>query len=132
MEVKIFELRDRATFIPIAAVKIPAHTTIDRNDAENYLLWNAGWSIDHIVMFNVEDPAKYQSDPSDWNDRTYETAHMYICKHFDELENGQVVDVEFILGEVTEPKQSQRLRHIKPETIGENLRKLLAINSVEV
>ena len=41
-------------------------------------------------------------------------AHAYIAGHFEELESGAVIDVEFILGETAEAKKSERL--IEPET----------------
>ena len=49
-------------------------------------------------------------DPFAWGSdtRTYQVAHQYIIDHFDELESGAVVDVEFILKETTEPKKSER------------------------
>ena len=37
------------------------------------------------------------------------TAHLYIQKHFDELKNYSVVDVEYINGETAEPKTSEIL-----------------------
>jgi hypothetical protein len=36
-------------------------------------------------------------------------AHDWIRAHFDELEDGDVVDVEFILKEKPKPKISERL-----------------------
>ena len=36
-------------------------------------------------------------------------AHNYVLDHFDELEDGDVVDVEFILGETEVKKTSERL-----------------------
>lgn len=36
------------------------------------------------------------------------TAHEWITKHFHTLKNGDVVDVEFILGETKVPKRSER------------------------
>lgn len=46
-------------------------------------------------------------DPFLWNDRTFATAHHYIIEHWDNLEYGAVIDVEFILGETDEPKKSE-------------------------
>jgi hypothetical protein len=52
--------------------------------------------------------ARSAYDPYDWNDRTMQTAHNYIAKNFDDLSNGDVVDVEYILEETDEPKISER------------------------
>jgi hypothetical protein len=35
-------------------------------------------------------------------------AHYYIQEHFDELEDGQVIDAEFIRGERPAPRVSER------------------------
>jgi len=39
----------------------------------------------------------------------FATAHKYIIDHWVDLKEGDVVDVEFILGEASEKKISQRL-----------------------
>jgi hypothetical protein len=48
------------------------------------------------------------ADAYHWGDRTMQTAHIYIDEHFAELNDGDVIDVEFILGESTEKKISER------------------------
>lgn len=107
MIIKLFEIRDRATFIPCFAF-----STISMNVEQDYLLRRAGYAPDsHCVMFgNLSqsgNPACY--DPYDWLDRTMRTAHGYIEKHWKELKDGDVIDVEFILGETPEPKESERV-----------------------
>jgi len=49
-------------------------------------------------------------DSFDWpsGNRTMRTAHEWLREHFDEIEDGAVVDVAFILGERVEPKRSER------------------------
>lgn len=47
-------------------------------------------------------------DPYDWGDRTWQVAHDYIARHWDELVDGAVVDVEYVLGETAEPKHPER------------------------
>jgi hypothetical protein len=53
---------------------------------------------------------KGTADSFDWgqNPRTYFLAHRYIERHFDELEEGAVVDVEFVSGETKTCKVSDR------------------------
>jgi hypothetical protein len=41
--------------------------------------------------------------------RTMRQAHLYITAHFDELSDGQVIDIEWILKETSKPKVSERL-----------------------
>ena len=48
------------------------------------------------------------NDPHYWNDRTRMTAHQYIIDHWHELSDGDVIDVEFILGEKSTRKISER------------------------
>ncbi|MBI1188267.1 MAG: hypothetical protein GC206_13215 [Alphaproteobacteria bacterium] len=102
MEVKLIEIRDRATFIAAWAFKTESHER-----TQQYLLRRCGWEPDGVIMGRL-DSGSGQAGPYDWNDRTMTTAHVWLCKHFDEVENGAVVDVEFILGETREPKRSER------------------------
>ena len=39
--------------------------------------------------------------------RTMPTAHYWIIEHFDEIQDGAVVDVRVILGETTEPAPAE-------------------------
>jgi hypothetical protein len=109
MKVKLLEVRDRGTFLPVVAIKCePA------NDAEQYLLEREGYTE------NPEDQSKYVLisplrgnepmvyDPVWWGDRTFQVAHKYILEHFGELATGDVVDVEHILGERQIPKEPER------------------------
>lgn len=117
MIVKAIEIRDRGTFIPALAVKmVPAVNLKDGNDfAERYLLRRAGYGFVNpcVVLCRMEASGVDRNatyDPFAWGaqTRTYQVAHQYIIDHFDELESGAVVDVEFILKETTEPKKSER------------------------
>ena len=107
MIIKLLEIRDRATFIPSYAIK-PQPS----NDAQRYLLRRAGYSCqpdDNIVILGMlSNPARSTYDSYDWNDRTMQIAHNYIAENFHELKDGDVIDVEFILGEPTTKKISER------------------------
>lgn len=111
MKVKTFEIRDRATFIPALAVKLNAEAD-SINDY--YLLRRAG--LDSPGSFDIYlahlQTGKGCIDPYAWPDsgmvRTMPVAHAYIEKHFDELETGAVIDVQFILGETLSEKQSEK------------------------
>ena len=121
MIVKAIEIRDRRTFIPAIAIKmVPNMVAVDRSeyDAERYLLRRAGYgpALDYppcVVLCRMEASGVDRNatyDPYAWGQgtRTYLVAHEYIIEHFDQLESGAVVDVEFILGETKEPKKSER------------------------
>lgn len=107
MEVKLLEIRDRATFIPAFAAR-----PLPENPEQRYLLRRAGYSCDPeepIVIFGYLRSGACRYSPYDWNigSRTMQEAHNYIEKHFDELNDGDVIDVEFILGETKQSKISE-------------------------
>lgn len=128
MITKAFEIRDRATFIPVIATKMtptvlpPVDQTINdwhkSAEAERYLLRRSGYSADFtdycVIVCRMEASGVARNatyDPYTWGagDRTFCVAHKHIIEHWDELESGAVIDVEFILGETTEPKKSERV-----------------------
>lgn len=106
MLTKCFEIRDRHTFIPVLGVKVSFE-----NEAEAYLLRRSGFTMGSKAVFLVRmTNGEGQYDPYKWGTsaRTMTIAHGHIKDHFDELENGAVVDVEFILGETPAPKLSEK------------------------
>lgn len=110
METKLFEIRDEGTLIPILALKTDGS---ELNDAERWLWDRAGFGRDgtpYVLFATINGgDGKITCDPSDWGrNRTMREAHEYIEKHFDELEHGAVVDVEYVLGLRAEPKTSDR------------------------
>jgi len=106
MKTKMFEIRDRVTFIPVLCIEIDC----GNNQAESFLIRAAGFAggsrLIQLVSFN-----KKQShwDVYAWGDRTYAVAHNYITDNWDTLQGGEVIDVEFILCETKKPKTSERL-----------------------
>jgi hypothetical protein len=99
---KVFEVRDRATCIPVLAIKMVAH-----NPIEHTFLWSKGYPlgldcIPSVIMMRLDDQ-RGSSDPYWWKDRTHQVAHNYIYDNFDNIPNGGVVDVRVILGEEKEP-----------------------------
>lgn len=109
MKAKTFEILDRGTFIPALAVKLRS----DGNLEDKYLLRRAGLDSNEsyqVALFLLNHGYGYM-DYYKWPNlyaRTVPAAHEYIEKHFDELETGSVIDVEFILGLTTEPKKSEK------------------------
>ena len=106
MQIKLMEIRDRATFIPVVAIKL-----VPRAEEERYLLGRAGYSAgrDYILLSRITgDKNVTCCDPYAWGDRTMTVAHDYLEKHWDALYSGQVIDVEYILGETASPKKSER------------------------
>jgi len=60
-------------------------------------------------------------DCYDWpaNPRTYRVAHDYIRHNWHTLEDGDVIDVEYILGETEVPKLSERITENEPHSAAE-------------
>ena len=110
METKLYEIRDRVTAIAAIAIEVLA-TEAD----EHYLLRRAGYGVGqrYIILMDAHDTYRAYYDPYGWPDgtRTMPQAHFYIETNWDNLKSGDVIDVEFILGETEVPKVSERLTH---------------------
>jgi len=110
VEVKLFEIRDRATCISAVGVLVNQHP--DHSVEEWYILGRAGFgpietSGTMVLLSMLGGQGKLHSER--WNDRTMQTAHLHIKNNWDELESGAVVCVEHILGERPEPCVPDRL-----------------------
>ena len=108
MEIKVLELRDSGTFIPVICIR-----PVPGNEAQRYLLRRDGYSGDEsegcIIMIDAQCRG-VAYDCYDWEDRrTKGTAHNFIAEHWSELKDGDVIDVQFILGETEKPKPSERV-----------------------
>ena len=105
IETKLFEIRDKGTFIPACAVLCES-----QSDEEAYLLRRAGYGAGtNLVLLTRLDGGKSSYDPYDWGGRTWPVAHQYIAQHWFDLKSGDVVDVEVALGETITPKLSERV-----------------------
>lgn len=110
MIAKALEIRDVGTFIPVLCVDMNPSNI---GEGQRYLLRRCGYPCDarpNILMTNLSaDGSPAWNDFYSWGGRTRPVAHKYITEHWDELLDGAVVDVQFILGETAAPKQSERL-----------------------
>lgn len=119
METKAFEIRDAATFIEVLATRmLPVNSAgSEEGAAEHFLLRHSGYGYDFpLVMICRMDadggPRQASYDPCGWGGaRTLGTAQEYIQKNWGELKSGQVIDVEYILGERPTAKVSERVQH---------------------
>lgn len=107
MKTKALEIRDRATFIPCLAVDMNP-----TSEDQRYLLRRCGYPCDgrpNVIVTRLDGNGQATNDPYAWGaSRTWPVAHNWIIEHWDELKDGDVVCVEFILGERPEPKVSER------------------------
>lgn len=105
MHTKLFEVRDEMTFIAVLTVQMD----LDEPESNAYLLRRAGYGSGKLcVLLTRLNGGKAFYDPYDWDNRTMQVAHKHIEENFSKLETGAVIDVQFILGETTEPKKSER------------------------
>lgn len=116
MITKTFEIRDRATFIPVLGVQLNPGCEPDR-----YLFSRSGFGrssedqSQYVCLIKIDGgEGKASSDPYFWKEdsRTMIVAHDHIIKNFTWLNSGDVIDVEFILGETKNTKISERLEEI--------------------
>lgn len=104
---KSFEVRDVATFIPVIAVAMQTPS-----DDDSYLMRRVGYigylkGKKNILVTRIDNNVTI-GFASEWASNTMRTAHKFIENNFDQLQNGEVIDVEFIIGRSTAPKQSER------------------------
>lgn len=112
MIAKLFEVRDRGTFMPVLAVQL-----LPSNEADRYLLGRSGYTLlaetqaNYVVLSKIDggEDRHMNYDPYAWKTETLRQAHRYISSKFGDLESGSVIDVEFITGRTTELKISERL-----------------------
>jgi hypothetical protein len=110
MTIKMLEIRDRATTIPVIAIKTDA-----ANNTEKSFFDCAGYDKFNVIVIKMAGKAQCTTCFFDWarpdwiglSGRTMYEAHRYIDAHFDEIPDKSVVDIEHILGETKEPKQSE-------------------------
>lgn len=98
-QVKVIEVRDRATLIVMVATKVK----------NSPLLRLCGFDRDCDPVIINKLNGSFEAGIDQWtfqNDRTKE-AVKHIIENFDSLQDRDVVDIEYILGEVTQPKVSQ-------------------------
>ena len=104
MIVKALEIRDEGTTIPMWAIKPTAD-----NEAQRAILRHAGYGErpgDYVILMGAHDcEAAY--NPMDQRGRTRQVAHIWIKEHFDEIKDGEVVDVQYLLNEKPTKKASE-------------------------
>lgn len=111
IQTKLFEIRDAGTFIPVLATSLWVLPEC-KDDPESYLIRRAGFAPSNREVFvaRLSDFTGGYDPNTSWADtRTMPVAHKYIRDHWDDLQTGAVIDVEFIRGEKAEPAHSERL-----------------------
>ena len=110
MITKLFEIRDRNTFIPVLATKIDHEI-----EAQSWLLRRAGFDNPnalYILLCRIDSgDNECRVNRYEWRDRTMVTCHTHIVENWAKLNDGDVIDIEFILGEAHFKKVSERIGH---------------------
>jgi hypothetical protein len=107
MEVKLFEVRDVGTTMVVIGLRLGA-----QSQKESRMLSRCGFEkpSDYVLCGDL-DGGKFAMtyDKYDFcqDSRTKFVAFGYIQDHWDRLETGAVVDVEFVLNERSEPKAGE-------------------------
>ena len=102
MLTKLLEIRDEGTCIPAMATE-----AIASNPRQHAILRRAGYSENRCIILQHLHKGEATYNAFDWRSRTYHHAHLYIIKYWDDLKDGDVIDVQFILGENPEKKVSE-------------------------
>lgn len=107
MKSKIFEVRDRGTLVPVMATMVSNNTGED--SYEDSLMARAGYGTYGMVIMTILETGESKNDPYKWDNssRTFREAHQYIYLNYFKLNSGDVIDVEYILGETTIKKESE-------------------------
>lgn len=122
MEAKLFEVRDRGTFIPVLAVlllpTVPQPVTATQTmgfaqylEKERYLLARCGFRTVRMVQLTHLQSMKTHHEDWEWEQdgtRTMGAAHRHILRAWDMLKTGDVIDVEYLAGESKTAKVSER------------------------
>ncbi len=117
MQIKLIEIRDKATFIPAMAVRLLVTEPYTEGSQEFWLLRRAGYAAEQIahdtsdpyILLIKLDGVEAEYDPFAWsNQRTMGNAHRELIDRWPLYSSGDVLDIEFVLGEVLNPKESER------------------------
>jgi hypothetical protein len=100
-KLKHIEILDRATFIPAIAVRLDSNDTFG-----GHLIRRAGFKAFGILLADLNYGTGSVDPYGHGDSRTRTVVHLYLEQHWDDVEDGQVIDVEFILGETAESKSS--------------------------
>jgi hypothetical protein len=101
MIIKQVEIRDVGTLIPAIAIRFSGE--------DGWLFRKSGFQGDTPYVYLVTLATSYANyDPFAWGNRTMNTVHLQLLNHWDDVPDDSVIDVEFLLGESSVSKVSDR------------------------
>lgn len=103
LKAKVLEILDRATYIPVIATDIFSGEAQESRHTRR-LGFNP-LNRNKIIITRFDPIRTLYNVYDEPNTRTRE-AYRYIQDHFDKLKSGDVIDIEYLLGETSMPKLS--------------------------
>jgi len=114
MAQKIIEVRDAGTHVDVLAIRLEA-----QNEQERYILARSGYGggnedfANFTLMIDLNWPVSiwgsaYECEMDTRPSRTFYEAHRELTKNWDAYKSGDVLDVQFVIGETDHPKKSDR------------------------
>lgn len=104
VEYKNLEVRDRGTLYTVLAFRV-----IPDSPNEEAFMKRAGYSSEYpdVFLMTYDPDCRCSYDPYSWAERTLHEAHRWIRDNFESINNYDVIDVEYLLGESNTKKESE-------------------------
>lgn len=114
MENKLIEVRDIGTTLSILFIRLSAESV-----SESFLLSRAGYGRrpqEYIIAIDLVHPLRVWLNPFETRmatqgARTFYLAHEEMTRNWENYRHGDVLDVQYVLGETTSPKISERFSY---------------------
>ena len=101
-QVKIFDVRDRMTSLPVVAIALGGNAAAEATLAQRCGYGTPEDQAEYVLVAPLAGgaPLHYDVYAHPGSTRTLRVAHEFIQKHFASLDPGAVIDVREILGEI--------------------------------
>ena len=114
MENKLIEVRDVGTTLSILFIRLSAGSV-----SESFLLSRVGYGRrpqEYIVAIDLIHPLRIWLNPFETRmatqgARTLYSAHEEMTRNWEKYNSGDVLDVQYVLGETRHPKTSERFSY---------------------
>jgi len=114
MENKIIEVRDVGTILSVLFIRLSAESA-----SEKFLLERAGYGRrpdNYILAIDLTHPLRIWLSPFETRmatqgARTFYLAHEEMTRNWENYRHGDVLDVQYVLGETPSPKISERFSY---------------------
>lgn len=97
------EIRDRKTFIGAVATLLESDI-----EQEQWIIKRLGYRDTRFILLTNLVSLESQADPYLWRSMTMQQTHLFLLKNINILTEGMVIDTEYLRGETSLPKTSER------------------------